>query len=960
MAHACAGIGGDLQGGTVAHAQQACAGDADRLGGADDLDGVLCGHTVVGGYSDADAARAQARDGPGGLVHLGVAGVGALEAQAAGDRAVQGDGHGCVHPFTHAQGDAGRGQGHHRGRGNDGDGLGGGCAVVGRGGDVYAADGDCGDAAVGGDLRDLGVVPGIADGADRLRIDGGGELVALAHAQDRGLRAEGHGFRLGEHGDPHAGGLAVEVLHRDGGLARGHAQNTVGVGVDRQNRGIAAAQAVVAHACAGIGGDLQGGTVAHAQQACAGDADRLGGADDLDGVLCGHTVVGGYSDADAARAQARDGPGGLVHLGVAGVGALEAQAAGDRAVQGDGHGCVHLLTHAEGDAGRGQGHRRGRGNDGDGLGGGYAVVGRGGDVDAADGDCGDAAVGGDLGDLGVVPGIGNGADRLRIHGGGELVALAYAQDRGLCAEGHGFRLREHGDLHAGGLAVEGFDGDGGFARSSGMQAAVLQPDDGFVADGVEHSMAVCAGIEACGQGRGIAHAQDGRACAELDAAGCAANGHLAAGAQSAGCGDGDGGAARAQACDGPGGLVHLDVAGVGAAPAQRIAQSCGRDRAAQRVGHGFTQADADAAGAQGDGRGFGHGDSDRRGCAYAAGGDDGFAGRYGGQRAAVDGGHAGIAAAPLDGVVLAVGIGGDEGEGIADRQFRTGFDGQLQQEARTRLRERLSAVGGRIRGDAQRIQLVCGEGRQIVCIRPGGIGQAFVRKTDLRRTAVRIRLRDIDHARAQRGQLRCAGRRRNAHGAAGGDVGIAAAELRRVCAQQARRCFRIFFIGIVGGGGFDRRIKRRFDGRPDGRLSRGFDRGLRRGRAFVGIGRSARIGAACGVGRRASIGRCALLRSGFAGLGGGCAVRLQVGLLGMGRTLCGCVGVRQAGDCKERFICNPSSGDEAQIIHRSQNEEQCQRNAKKSANAVFHMQSTFRMTIFPLLINYITSCKRMQ
>ena len=386
-----------------------------------------------------------------------------------------------------------------------------------------------------------------------------------------------------------------------------------------------------------------------------------------------------------------------------------------------------------------------------------------------------------------------------------------------------------------------------------MQAAALQLDDGFVADGVEHSMAVCTGIEACGQGCGIAHAQDGRACAELDAAGCAANSHLAAGAQSAGCGDADGGAARAQARDGPGGLVHLDVAGVGAAPAQRIAQSCGRDRADQRVGHGFTQADAEAAGAQGDGRGFGHGDLDRRGRANAACGDGGFAGRYGEQRAAVDGGHAGIAAAPLDGVVLAVGIGGDEGERIAGRQLRTGFDGQLQQEARTRLRERLSAVGGRIRGDAQRIQLVCGEGRQIVCIRPGGIGQAFVRKTDLRQTAVRIRLRDMDDACAQRGQLRCAGRRRHANGAAGGNARIAAAELRRICIQQHRLFFGIFRIGNVGSGGLNRRlnrrIRRRFLGGFDGRFHRGF----RRGRAFVGIGRrriagrGARIRAADGV-----------------------------------------------------------------------------------------------------------------
>ena len=509
----------------------------------------------------------------------------------------------------------------------------------------------------------------------------------------------------------------------------------------------------MAHARAGVGGDLEGRAVAYAQQLHAGEGELGGSLDDLEGILCGHAVVGGDGDGDAARTEGGDAPGGA-DGGVAGVGALEAQTAGHAVIGGGDHGFIHLLAHAEGSAGGGEVDLTGFGNDGQGLAGGYAVVGGGGDGDCAFMKGDNLAAFGDRGDGIVAAGIADGAGGFAVDRSGQGMVLAHAQHGCIGREGYGFRRGNHGELQGGGLIVEGFGRDGGAAGSDGIQAAVLHAEYAFIADGVADSVAVRAGIEAGGQGRAVAHAQRGRTCTELDAAGSAAHRYLAAGGQAAGGGDGDGGAARAHAGDRAAGLVHLDVTGVGAAPAQFAKEALGRDRADQTVGHAFARADGEGAGAQGDGFRLGHRDLDRSGHAHAAGGDRGCAGGDGSQRA-VGGnfGDGGVAAAPFDGIELAVGVGGGELDLVAGRQLRAGFHRQLQNEARARLRQGVSAVGRRVRGNAQRIQILCGQGSEVGCVRPGGVGQLLMGEADLRAAVGFVDFLHIDRARVQHGQL---------------------------------------------------------------------------------------------------------------------------------------------------------------------------------------------------------------
>ena len=612
-------------------------------------------------------------------------------------------------------------------------------------GDNLAAYGDRGDGVV---------AAGVADCAGGLGIHRCGEGMGLAHAQHRCVGAEGHGFRLGNHGDLQAGGLVVEVLDRDGGGSGSHAHDLVGCGVDLQHAGIAAAQAVLAHARAGVGGDLEGRAIAHAQQLHTGEGELGGSLDDLEGILGSHAVVGGDGDGHAARAEGGDAPG-RADGGVAGVGTLEAESAGHAVVGGGDHRRIHLFAHAEGGAGCGEVDPAGLGNDGQGLGAGYAVVGGGSDGDCAFHQGDNLAAFGDRGDDVVAAGVADGAGGFGIHRCGQGMGLAHAQNGRVGAEDHGFRRGNHGDFQAGGLVVEGFGRDGGRAGSDGINAAVLHAKDAFIADGIADSVAVRAGIEAGGQGCAVAHAQRGRTCAELDAAGGAAHRHLAAGGEPAGSGYGDGGAARAHAGDRAAGLVHLDIAGVGAAPAQFAREALGRDRADQAVGHAFARADGEGAGAQGDGFRLRHRDLDRSGHAHAAGGDCGCAGGDGGQRAVGRNfGDGGIAAAPFNGIELAVGVGGGELDLVAGGQLRAGFNRQLQNEARARLRQGVSAVGRCVRGNAQRIQLLCGQGSEVGCVRPGGVGQLLMGEADLRAAVGFVDFRHVDRARVQYGQLR--------------------------------------------------------------------------------------------------------------------------------------------------------------------------------------------------------------
>ena len=501
--------------------------------------------------------------------------------------------------------------------------------------------------------------------------------------------------------------------------------------------------------------------------------------------------------------------------------------------------------------------------------------------------------------------------------------LAHAQHGCIGAEGHGFRFGNHGDFQAGSLIIEGFDRDGGGSGSDGINAAVLHAEDAFVADGVADSVALRAGIEAGGQGRAVAHTQRGRACAELDAAGSLAHRHLAAGGQAAGCGDGDGGAARAHAGDRAAGLVHLDIAGVGAVPAQFAKEALGRDRADQAVGHAFARADGEGAGAQGDGFRLGHRDLDRSGHARAAGGDRGNAGGDGGQHA-VGGnfGDGGVAAAPFDGIDLTVGIGGGEFDLVAGRQLRAGFNRQLQNEARARLRQSVSAVGRCVRGDAQRIQLLCGQGRKIGCICPGNVGQLLMREADLRAVVGFIDFRHIDRARVQHSQLGGAVFWRNAHAAAGGDARIALGELHIV----GRR-------GILGITGHIALV------------------GIGR-RAAGGFGRRTGLAGDFGVGRFfGSIIRNACFRRRLVRRRRIAGVWLRRNLLRVGCGPCGCVvKICKTEDCEERFVCGLLVCRKARNLHRSENQQQRQCGAQKLANAVFHAQSTLQINLFPSTI----------
>ena len=583
-----------------------------------------------------------------------------------------------------------------------------------------------------------------------------------------------HRLRRRHHGDAQAGGFAVEVPGGDDGRAHGDGGDRSSVGLDAQHLGIAAGEAVLTHARAGVRRDLEHGGIVHAQQLCARQGEFAGGLDDLDRVLCGHAVVGGDGDGDAAGAQCGHAAGGA-DGGVTGAGALEAEPARHAVVGGDNYGFIHLFAHAQGDAGGGEGDGRGCGNDSDGLLCGYAVVGGGGDGAAALAPGDELAVGGDRCDAVIVDGEGDCAGGALVDAGREEELLAHAQHRRLTGEVHRLRRGHHGDGDAGGFAVEGTGGQLCRARANCAQLSVFDAQDAFVVDGIVDMVAVCIGGEADGEGGGVVHAQHGFADGELYALGGAADSDLTDGAQSIVRGYSDCGAAGAHAVECAGVLIHLHIAGAGAGPGQVGVATLGKDGAGQRIFQRFSLTDDDGSDVEGEEFRFGNGHRDADGCgrADALCGDGGAAGSDGGE-AAIGGdlGDGGIGAAPGNAVVGTVGVACAERARRTGREHGTRVDGQAEQEFRVRIGQGIIANARRILREGQRCGFLVGEGGQRGCVRPAGAGKRTTGEADLRLRGFGVDFGDIDHA--ARYCRQGGGIRRDAdpHGAGGCDAGV--------------------------------------------------------------------------------------------------------------------------------------------------------------------------------------------